>query len=127
MLPGTFRLPLFGLFLTSACIAGCAGHGVETAARRSQEIPQQRIQIGMKEESIAQRLGPPFRTVGAKEYPNGVMEVRHYVVNRINHLEDTASRKEYFFYFWNGELVRWDHPDEWEPEADRIHDAMRRR
>ena len=126
-MPGAFFRSVLGLVLSSACIAGCAGHGAETAARRSQEIPQQRIQIGMKEESIAQRLGPAYRIVGVKEYPDGVMEVRHYVVNRVNHLEDTASRKEYFFYFWKGELVRWDIPGEWEPEADRIHDATRRR
>jgi hypothetical protein len=81
----------------------------------------------MKENLIAQRLGPAFRTVGVKEYPDGVMEVRHYVVNRVNYLEETASKKEFYFFFWNGELVRWDLPDEWEPEADRIHDGMRRR
>jgi hypothetical protein len=100
---------------------------VETASGRSQEIPPQRIQIGMKENLIAQRLGPAFRTVGVKEYPDGVMEVRQYVVNRVNYLEETASKKEFYFFFWNGELVRWDLPDEWEPEADRIHDGMRRR
>lgn len=78
------------------------------------------IYLGMKEEQVVERLGPPHRVVGTKRYQNGVVEVRHYVVNRISHLEDTGSKKEYYLYFWNGELVRWDQPDEWETEAHRL-------
>ena len=72
-------------------------------------------------------LGPPASLVGVKTFPDGGMEVRSYVVNQFNLLDDTASKKEYYLYFWNGRLIRWDRPDEWQAEADRIHDSLKRR
>lgn len=115
------------MILSGTILEACAGNSVEAPVRQAQEIPTQRIYFGLKEEQVAQRLGPPFRIVGAKEFPDGTIVVRHYIVNKVNYLEDTASKKEFYLYFWNGKLVRWDRPDEWETESDRIHDSVIRK
>jgi hypothetical protein len=113
-----------GVILTGAFLEACAGKSVEAPVRKAQEIPTQRIILGLNENQVAQRLGPPYRTVGTKEFPDGTIVVRHFIVNQVNYLEETGSKKEFYLYFWNGQLVRWDRPDEWETESDLIHDSM---
>lgn len=117
----------YAAILSGTFLGACAGNSVEAPVRQAQEIPTQRIFLGLKEDQVAQRLGPPFRTVGTREFQDGTIVVRHYIVNQVNYVEDTASKKEFYLYFWNGQLVRWDRPDEWETESDRIHDSMLRK
>lgn len=119
------RVPFPCLVLCLACLSACAASKAGPVASSPQEIPPQWIQIGMKENQISSRLGPPIHVVGVKEYPDGRMEVRLYIVNRVNYLEETASKKQYYLYFWNRELVHWDIPGDWESEADMIRESLR--
>ena len=124
---GLFARSFCAVILSGTFLGACAGNRVEAPVRKAQEIPAQRIYLGLKEDQVTRRLGPPFRTVGTREFQDGTIVVRHYIVDQVNHVEDTASKKEYYLYFWNGKLVRWDRPDAWETESEHIHDSMQRK
>jgi len=126
-LDGSFGKRNCLLLFAAVSLHCCAATRPVATVPPAQTIPVQRIDIGMSAERVGGILGPPAGLVGVKTFPDGGMEVRSYVVNQFNLLDDTASKKEYYLYFWNGRLVRWDHPDEWQVEVDRIHDSLKRR
>src|SRR5512145_3541275 len=88
------------------------------------EKPPQSISIGMTTRQVSEKLGPPSSHIGKKQYVSGTIDVYHYETYKINYLDDSAAKKEYFFYFWKGRLERWAPPGEWQPEADRLYETL---
>ncbi|PZP43957.1 MAG: hypothetical protein DI598_15050 [Pseudopedobacter saltans] len=108
-------LALIGLVLLASC-----------ATTKSFDFSQ--VQIGMSKEEVSAKLKrPPYKILGAKQYPNGTMEVQEYYYVTMG-----GEDRDYWLYFWNNKLVKYETPDirgkvrpnPWQDEMDRAYNSL---
>ncbi|MBI3245957.1 MAG: hypothetical protein HYZ50_05575 [Deltaproteobacteria bacterium] len=88
-------------------------------------VPLQRIAVGSSKSEVESTLGQPVNVVGSKQFSAGVVEVWQYERWAANLGPDSAA-EIYWLYFWNGELVQWGRPGDWQREADAIYEIRTR-
>ena len=84
-------------------------------------IALHRLSIGDPKGQVEESLGSPVNVIGSKRYPDGIVEVwsyeRWHSALGPDYIEET-----YWLYFYNGELIQWGRPGDWQREADRIYE-----
>lgn len=108
-------------------LSACAGSGM---SRREYSQAAAQIELGMtKREFVA--LFPDAEPRGARQYPNGAVEVFEQVVSEYrfapsgdpsfdrNRMTGTESRLTWF-YFYEGRLVQYGTPDDWPANPDQL-------
>ena len=83
--------------------------------------PFHRISIENSKAQVESALGPPALVVGSKGFPDGVVEVWEYQQWQAVPGPDRISER-YWVYFFDGKVVQWGRPGDWEREADRIYE-----
>lgn len=88
------------------------------------------IKIGMSKEEVSAKLKrPPYKILGAKQYPNGVMDVQeYYYYSALN-----GDVHDYWLYFWDNKLVKYETPDirgkvnhnPWQDEMDKTYYSLK--
>lgn len=77
------------------------------------------ISIGMSKQQVIQTLGKkPDNLIGAKQYPEGTLEVLQYTEADLW----SGMEQRYWLYFWNNNLAQWGRPGDWQQEADKIYE-----
>lgn len=103
----------------SILTAGCTyPYGKENYA----SLPMENLSLDLSKDEVRKVLGRgPSAVIGARREGEHVIEVWHYWKAYFNwmggpdHIEE-----EYYLYFFDGVLVQWGRPGDWEEEADRI-------
>ncbi|MGB4848514.1 MAG: hypothetical protein WBP41_11380 [Saprospiraceae bacterium] len=82
------------------------------------------LKIGMTKSEVVQAIGKnPDNLIGAKQYPDGTVEVLQYSRRGVWYGE---LQEMYWLYFFNDKLIQWGRPGDWQREADRIYEIRNR-
>lgn len=81
--------------------------------------------VGMTKAEVRARLGDPVNVVGAKQYPDGVMEILQYGydTNQMFDGRPGPPGQAYFLYFFNDNLLQWGRAGDWQREADVVYEV----
>lgn len=63
-----------------------------------------------------------MKIIGSKYYENGSIEVGQYYDKMLMYGRGLVE-EIYYLYFYNGELIQWGRPQDWQKEADRIYEV----
>lgn len=88
-------------------------------------VDMSKISVGMMKAEVHSRLGDPVNVVGAKQYPDGVMEVLQYGydTNQLFDGRPGPPGQAYFLYFFNDKLLQWGRAGDWQKEADVVYEV----
>ena len=90
-----------------------------------ESVPLHRLSIGYTKKQVEEALGAPPSVVGAKRFPDGIVEVWEYQQWKAVPGPDRIYQR-HWIYFLNGEVFQWGRPGDWEKEADRIYEIRLR-
>jgi hypothetical protein len=77
---------------------------------------------------VAAQLGRPVNVVGAKQYPDGVMEVLQYGydTNQMFDGRPGPPGRAYYLYFLGDKLLQWGPAGDWQRAADAAYEGRPR-
>jgi hypothetical protein len=89
-----------------------------------------KVSLAMTEEEVQEVLGEPAEVIGFRLYEgwHGIKVLQYLEVwGRFSwsSLSDCV-KKNYYLYFFDNRLVKWEHPGDWRKEADQIYESRTR-
>ncbi|MDP9954791.1 hypothetical protein J2X97_000428 [Epilithonimonas hungarica] len=97
---------------------------ISCGSKKSMALHPERLSIGMTRQQVIMAMGDhiPFKIIGSRTYPEGVIEVGEYYDKKLIYGRGFVE-EIYYLYFLNNTLIQWGRPQDWQKEADRIYEV----